>query len=89
VDQSNANVDSGVASLAGVSSLHERSSDTGGRRAARYNSRFIQELNVKTILCLIAMLLAVSACNTVEGFGKDMKKGGEAIEKAADKNKGY
>ena len=44
---------------------------------------------MKTILVLIAVLLAVSACNTVEGFGKDMKKGGEAIEKAADKNKAY
>ena len=28
-------------------------------------------------------LLALSACNTVEGIGKDVKKGGEAIEKAA------
>jgi entericidin B len=44
---------------------------------------------VKTILCLVALLFAVSACNTMEGFGKDMKKGGEAIEKSADKNKGY
>ncbi len=44
---------------------------------------------MKTILCLITALFAVSACNTMEGFGKDMKKGGEAIEKAADKNKGY
>ena len=44
---------------------------------------------MKTILSLIAILVAVSACNTMEGFGKDVKKGGEAIEKAADKNKGY
>ena len=29
------------------------------------------------------MLLGLSACNTVEGIGKDVKKGGEAIEKAA------
>ncbi len=28
-------------------------------------------------------MLALSACNTVEGIGKDVKKGGEAIEKAA------
>jgi entericidin B len=27
--------------------------------------------------------LAVSGCNTVEGIGKDVKKGGEVIEKAA------
>ena len=33
--------------------------------------------------------LAVTGCNTVEGMGKDLKAGGQAIEKAADKNKGY
>jgi predicted small secreted protein len=26
---------------------------------------------------------AAPACNTVQGIGKDVKKGGEAIEKAA------
>lgn len=26
---------------------------------------------------------ALAGCNTVEGVGKDIKKGGEAIEKAA------
>jgi entericidin B len=44
---------------------------------------------VKNILCIIAALFALAACNTIEGVGKDVKKGGEAIEKAADKNKGY
>ena len=44
---------------------------------------------MKTILCIIAAMFALSACNTIEGVGKDVKKGGEAIEKAADKNKGY
>jgi entericidin B len=33
--------------------------------------------------------VAVTGCNTVEGMGKDVKAGGQAIEKAADKNKGY
>ena len=42
---------------------------------------------MKNILCIIAAMLALSACNTIEGVGKDVKKGGEAIEKAADKNK--
>ena len=35
---------------------------------------------------VIAMLLALcvlAGCNTVEGIGKDLKKGGEKIEKAA------
>jgi predicted small secreted protein len=35
------------------------------------------------VFIAVAMLLALSACNTVEGIGKDVKKGGEAIEKAA------
>ena len=35
------------------------------------------------VLIAFVMLLALSACNTVEGTGKDVKKGGEAIEKAA------
>jgi len=34
-------------------------------------------------------VLAMTGCNTVEGMGKDLKAGGQAIEKAADKNKGY
>jgi predicted small secreted protein len=37
-------------------------------------------------LAVLAAIVAVgmfSGCNTVEGVGKDIKKGGEAIEKAA------
>jgi entericidin B len=43
-------------------------------------------------LSLIAMAIAAVAltgCNTVEGAGKDIKAGGQAIEKAADRNKSY
>ncbi|MGD9786685.1 MAG: entericidin A/B family lipoprotein [Sulfuricellaceae bacterium] len=35
-----------------------------------------------TIVALVAGL-ALAGCNTVQGVGKDIKKGGEAIEKAA------
>ena len=35
------------------------------------------------VLVAIALTLALSACNTVSGIGKDLKKGGEAIEKSA------
>ena len=38
---------------------------------------------MKKMYALIACLLVVAACNTMEGVGKDIKKGGEAIEKAA------
>jgi len=34
------------------------------------------------VLAVIAGL-SLAACNTVQGVGKDIKKGGEAIEKAA------
>jgi entericidin B len=37
---------------------------------------------MKRILFL-SLCLALIACNTVQGVGKDVKKGGEAIEKAA------
>jgi predicted small secreted protein len=35
------------------------------------------------VLLAIAGVFSLSACNTIEGMGKDIKKGGEAIEKAA------
>jgi len=33
------------------------------------------------LISILAVML--SACNTVQGIGKDVKKGGEVIEKAA------
>ena len=36
--------------------------------------------------CLALILIAaftLAGCNTMQGLGKDVKKGGEAIEKAA------
>jgi len=44
-------------------------------------SRFAQILSV-----IILAAFALTACNTVEGVGKDIKKGGESIEKAAKKS---
>lgn len=38
-------------------------------------------------LVLIATVFLVSACNTMEGLGKDVKKGGEKIERSAEKHK--
>jgi len=35
------------------------------------------------ILAATVLLLVLSACNTVQGIGKDIKKGGEVIEKTA------
>ncbi len=41
----------------------------------------------KLSFILLAGLFAVSlmACNTVQGIGKDISKGGQSIEKAANK----
>ena len=49
----------------------------------------------KKIVALLSLVgfalaaVAITGCNTVEGVGKDVKAGGQAIEKAADKNKTY
>jgi predicted small secreted protein len=41
-----------------------------------------------TLLAGAAILaLTVSACNTVEGAGRDVKSTGKAIERTAEKNK--
>lgn len=36
---------------------------------------------------LITGLFSLSACNTMSGVGKDVQKGGEKLENAADKSK--
>ena len=42
---------------------------------------------MKKLLALAAVFAVLAGCNTIEGAGKDIKKGGEVIEKAADKAK--
>ena len=38
---------------------------------------------IKVFFGVIAIAVLLTGCNTVEGIGKDLKKGGEAIEKSA------
>ncbi len=38
-------------------------------------------------LALVAGALMVSACNTVEGVGKDVSSAGDTVAKTADKSK--
>ncbi len=40
-------------------------------------------MNKLTILFAMIAVVLVSGCNTMQGMGKDIKKGGETIEKAA------
>ena len=44
---------------------------------------------MKAVLALVcaAVGFALAGCNTVEGAGKDIKKAGEKIEKAAERHK--
>ena len=42
---------------------------------------------MKHLAFILLAAVALAGCNTIEGVGKDIKKGGEAIEKAADKSK--
>lgn len=46
----------------------------------------IEEMNMKKIafaVLVIVSALSSMACNTVQGLGKDIERGGQAIEKAA------
>ncbi len=36
---------------------------------------------------VIVLTMALSGCNTVQGFGKDMQQGGQDLQKAASDNK--
>lgn len=42
---------------------------------------------VMATLLFAGALSLLSACNTIEGAGKDIKHGGQAIENSADRNK--
>ncbi|MEY3122425.1 MAG: Entericidin EcnA/B family [Pseudomonadota bacterium] len=35
------------------------------------------------LLLLLVLMLSLSACNTMQGLGKDVQRGGEVIEKTA------
>jgi entericidin B len=39
---------------------------------------------MKAVSLMLAILM-LAGCNTMEGMGKDIQKGGQAIEKAATK----
>ena len=44
---------------------------------------------LRILLSLLGLAIAVTACNTMEGAGKDVKAAGGAVEKAAEKSKTY
>jgi predicted small secreted protein len=42
---------------------------------------------MKKLFPLLALAFVLSACNTVQGVGKDIKRAGEVIEDAGTKKK--
>ena len=40
---------------------------------------------MKKIIALLLAAWVLAGCNTMEGLGKDIQKGGEKLEKAANK----
>jgi predicted small secreted protein len=40
---------------------------------------------IRALVVIATLLLAVSACNTINGFGKDVQKAGEKVEEASKK----
>lgn len=53
-----------------------------------FDGQFVWRMNMRTKtgtkLAVIMALLAITACNTVEGVGKDVKSAGETVEDAAN-----
>ena len=47
----------------------------------------ITSIALGLIAATVLITAVVTGCNTIEGAGKDIKKGGEKIENAADRNK--
>ena len=46
----------------------------------------VEEMNMKKVVFAVLVVVSVlssMACNTVQGLGKDIERGGQAIEKAA------
>jgi predicted small secreted protein len=41
----------------------------------------------RILFAMLASLYLLAGCNTIEGMGKDIQKGGEKIEDAAAKKK--
>lgn len=44
----------------------------------------LKRIHLLSLLALATLTLGLSACETVEGAGRDIENGGEAIQRAAD-----
>lgn len=39
---------------------------------------------IVSVISLLALMLGLTACNTMKGFGKDVQTGGEKVQGAAE-----
>ena len=44
-------------------------------------------MKILSTVLMLAFAVSLSACNTIEGAGQDIQKGGEKIEQKADEHK--
>jgi predicted small secreted protein len=51
--------------------------------------KIIMNKTIVALLSISGLIVWLAGCNTIEGMGKDVKETGQAIEKAAQKSKGY
>lgn len=49
------------------------------------NEELSVENMMKKFLLMMLVLLGLSACNTIQGIGKDVKRAGEVVENAGRK----
>jgi predicted small secreted protein len=45
----------------------------------------LNEVSMKKFLIVVLVMQFAAGCNTLQGVGKDLKQGGEAIERAVTK----
>ena len=42
---------------------------------------------IRTLMAVVLLAFFATACNTMEGAGRDIERGGEKIQGAAERNK--
>jgi predicted small secreted protein len=45
--------------------------------------------NIAALVAIAGFAFVLAGCNTIEGIGKDVKAGGDKVEKEAQKAKSY
>jgi predicted small secreted protein len=57
--------------------------------AAKLSSNFLMETYMKKLMAILALLTygALVGCNTIEGAGKDIERGGEKLQDKAQDTK--